>query len=53
MISKTEASYTAKSKRVEHCGSCSMFRKPAACTLVKGEILPEGWCKHWEPRDRA
>lgn len=33
-----------------HCGNCTMFRAPHACTLVKGEIRRDGVCDRWYKR---
>jgi hypothetical protein len=34
-----------------HCGICSMFRAPSACTAVKGKIAASGYCKLFEAKD--
>jgi hypothetical protein len=31
----------------ENCIGCALFRSPAACTLVKGRISPNGYCIAW------
>lgn len=31
----------------QRCELCSMYRTPNECTLVKGYILPRGWCKRF------
>jgi cation transport regulator ChaB len=52
-ISKTEAAYVGpRADRPEgkQCSGCSMFKPPNACTLVRGEISPEGYCKHYEAK---
>jgi hypothetical protein len=48
---KAEAHYLDNSRRPNQtCAGCSMFRKPNGCTLVKGTISPQGWCRWWESR---
>lgn len=47
---KAEANYQNSPKGSEQCSKCSMFRKPNDCTLVKGYILPQGWCEHFDRR---
>lgn len=47
-ISKAKAAYRAHVVAHKRCGTCSMFRKPNSCTLVEGDISPQGVCKHWE-----
>jgi len=32
------------------CRFCSMFRSPDACTLVEGDVHPEGVCDHFDHR---
>ena len=32
------------------CGTCSMFRKPAGCTLVAGLIYRGDVCDKWEAK---
>lgn len=32
------------------CGTCVMFRKPNACTLVAGTIRPVFVCDRWSPK---
>jgi hypothetical protein len=46
MVTKKEAQYVEQSK-LQKCKDCSMFRKPDKCTLVEGEIYPNGHCKYW------
>lgn len=49
-MSKIEANYVDQSAGSAHCKECTMFRKPNACTLVQGNISPEGWCNHYEAK---
>lgn len=49
-ITKETAKYVPDSKNQSHCAICRMFRAPNECTLVKGDIDPQGWCKFWEKR---
>ena len=37
-------------KTDESCRKCVMFQSPGECTLVIGEIDPEGWCTEFERR---
>ncbi len=39
--------YQDTPKEDQKCSNCSLFQEPNACTLVDGEISPEGWCKFW------
>ena len=50
-ISKEEAEYTESSPHEDkQCQNCTMFIEGGQCSLVKGDIDPEGWCKYWEPK---
>lgn len=49
-ISKAEAKYK-NFAWTRNCVDCSMFiRATKRCTLVLGQIEPQGTCKHWEKR---
>jgi 8-oxo-dGTP pyrophosphatase MutT (NUDIX family) len=47
-ITMEAAGYTEDGHGDERCKNCTMFRAPDACTLVEGDIHPEGWCRHFE-----
>ena len=47
MVTKKEVQYVEQSK-LQKCKDCSMFRKPDKCTLVEGEIYPNGHCKYFQ-----
>lgn len=49
-LTKREVEYQNKPKGDEQCGKCTMFRRPNDCTLVKGYILVQGWCKEFDPK---
>lgn len=55
-VTKREASYQMHPNGRRFCEICSMFRvvpgmAQGACTLVEGQIAPDGWCVYWEPRE--
>ncbi len=33
------------------CSGCVNFAAPNACTIVAGEISPEGWCVAYAPKE--
>lgn len=39
------AMYQDKPKDGKKCSGCAQFKAPNACTVVEGEISPEGWCQ--------
>lgn len=49
-ITKDAAQYRQAANSQKRCGTCSMFRAPLSCTLVKGEISPAAVCKFWKAR---
>lgn len=49
--SKSEANYSDTGTKAEHCSICEHYERPRACSLVRGVILPGGWCKYWEACD--
>ena len=49
-ISKKDARYQDHPKVTSRCWNCTMFRQPATCTLVMGDISPNGWCRYHEAK---
>ena len=50
-VSKKSVNYRkATSRTGRRCGTCSMFRKPAGCTLVAGLIYRGDVCDRWEAK---
>ncbi len=39
------ASYQTQPKDGKQCSGCAQFKAPNACTVVDGEISPNGWCQ--------
>jgi len=50
---QVEAQYQLRPRGSQRCGGCSMFRTPNSCTKVLGEISPHGWCKFFDPLQKA
>ncbi len=46
-MNQKSVAYQDTPKDDQKCSNCSLFQEPNACTLVDGEISPEGWCKFW------
>ena len=46
-MSQPSVAYQDSPKGDQKCSNCSLFQDPNACTLVDGNISPEGWCKFW------
>jgi hypothetical protein len=47
---KTVAQYQTKPNNGHLCGICTYFQAPSSCQLVDGDIIPTGWCKHFQPK---
>ena len=41
------AMYQDKPKDGKKCSGCAQFQAPNACTVVEGQISPEGWCQFY------
>lgn len=52
-LSKAQVHYRDATETGRRCGTCSMFRGPDACTLVKGVIEASGVCDRWAARAAA
>jgi len=48
--SKSVAQYQAKPHNGHLCALCSYFIAPSSCQLVAGDIIPTGWCVHFQPK---
>ncbi len=47
-ISMEQADYTEDGSGDRRCRNCTMFQTPDSCTLVAGDVHPEGYCKFFE-----
>lgn len=50
--SKQAANYTTNGSPAEHCGICRYYsaggtREEGTCAIVSGDIMYQGWCRHW------
>lgn len=50
--SKEAAQYTDNGSPAEHCGNCTHYsaggtREVGTCAIVSGNVLYQGWCRHW------
>jgi High potential iron-sulfur protein len=46
-MSQKSVAYQDSPKEDQKCSNCSLFKEPNTCTIVDGEISPNGWCKYW------
>ena len=50
-VAKAEAGYREHGTTTQHCSICTMFESSDnSCTLVKGKISPDGWCRYFESK---
>jgi hypothetical protein len=47
---KQQAGYQSTPKGEQKCDNCEHFLSPKACSLVEGDISPQGWCKLWHKK---
>lgn len=43
-MSKRQAGYQDQPKDIRMCATCTLFKPPRSCTVVEGDISPNGWC---------
>jgi hypothetical protein len=44
-MAQKAAGYQATPKGDQSCATCALFKTPASCTLVDGDIAATGWCR--------
>ena len=45
-MSQKDAGYQEMPKGEQSCSNCSLFSPPSSCSLVDGDINPQGWCRY-------
>jgi hypothetical protein len=48
--SKESMKYQDSPKDGKKCDMCVYFKAPNACSLVQGDISPNGWCTAFTPK---
>jgi hypothetical protein len=46
-MSQKVAEYQATPKDGQSCANCALYRAPASCTLIDGNVAPTGWCRFY------
>jgi hypothetical protein len=46
-MSQASVQYQSTPKDNQQCSNCSLFQEPDACTIIDGEVSPQGWCRFW------
>ncbi|MBV9824355.1 MAG: hypothetical protein JO001_01545 [Alphaproteobacteria bacterium] len=49
--SQVDAQYQATPRGGLSCAMCTQFRPPHGCTIVAGDVAPQGWCKFFDMPD--
>jgi hypothetical protein len=44
-MAQKAAGYQDTPKGDQSCATCALFKAPATCTLVDGDVAPVGWCR--------
>jgi hypothetical protein len=48
---KAQLKYQSKpGPKGQKCSGCALFKAPAACSVVKGKISPNGYCIAYAPK---
>ena len=42
---KDAVAYQEKPNNGQKCSECNFFQPPKTCSVVDGDISPDGWCK--------
>ena len=50
-IAQAQVQYQDNPKDGAQCSKCVNWQPPNACTIVSGEIKPEGWCVAYAPKE--
>ena len=49
-VTQESAGYQTQPNGDKRCAQCTHFQPPAACQVVQGTIVPNGWCKLFAPK---
>ncbi|HXZ00931.1 MAG TPA: sigma factor [Stellaceae bacterium] len=52
-IKQADAHYRHRPNGQQRCEICLQFAPPNRCRIVRGPILPHGWCQFFAARDNA
>ncbi len=50
-VAKEAVQYQEQPKDGNKCSGCVNFQAPNACTIVAGNISPNGWCLSYAPKE--
>lgn len=49
-MTQKAAAYQATPKDNQNCANCALYKAPASCTLVEGDVVPTGWCRFYKKK---
>ena len=49
-MTQKAAEYQATPKDNQNCANCALYKAPASCTLVEGDVVPTGWCRFYKKK---
>lgn len=49
-MSQKAAAYQTGPKGSENCANCALFKAPASCTLIDGNVVQTGWCRYYSKK---
>jgi hypothetical protein len=52
-IAPADAHYRDRPNGSQRCAICLQFMPPDRCRIVKGRIVPQGWCQFFAARENA
>jgi hypothetical protein len=48
LAGKASVQYTDHGTHKEHCSKCEHYVDNCTCSVVKGDIVPGGWCSKYK-----
>lgn len=49
-MTQAASGYQDSPKNGQSCSTCALFKAPSSCTLVDGNISPNGWCRFYSKK---
>ena len=49
-MTQKAAGYQATPKDNQSCANCALYKAPASCTLVEGDVVANGWCRFYKKK---
>ena len=49
-MSKDQAKYRDQPNGDQQCSTCTNFLSPSGCSVVSGQVSPNGWCQFFQAK---